>query len=355
MKKNSSYFLLILCIAVISCKTKKNHFTINANLENISNGTLFYLESWDTRKIIDSAYVYNGSLSLEGKLTHPENLFLYATDSLSKEFIYTNLLIGYENIHFNATKQDFPWNIDASGSVSQDLAEKFNQLEYQKQNITKHLKEVFDNKNKELLAEQLNQVSDSMHKGKIKLIKENFKYYKTHFSTEELTNLYQKLSSELKQSKYGKAIKIQIEYPAPNVGDVYYDYSALNQNGNTVSLSQIKDKYILLHFSSAACYPSQKSLPEQKHLYKNFKEKLEIVKISQDSDKEVWKKSIEKDSIPWTNLWDRKGAFSNAVLKYGTIGTPNYILISPDKIILEKWFGYEDGIIKDKIEKYLNK
>jgi hypothetical protein len=34
------------------------------------------------------------------------------------------------------------------------------------------------------------------------------------------------------------------------------------QNGDSVSLSGIKKQYILLHFSSAACYPSQQSLPE---------------------------------------------------------------------------------------------
>ncbi|MBA4056238.1 MAG: DNA topoisomerase IV, partial [Marivirga sp.] len=158
---------------------------------------------------------------------------------------------------------------------------------------------------------------------------------------------------ELKQSTYARAIRIQIEYPAPAIGDSYYDYTAINQNGDSVSLSQISNKYILLHFSSAACYYSQQSLPELRDVYQRYKDKLEIVKISEDISKDVWQRSINHDSISWLNLWDGKGEFGDAVIKYGMIGTPNYILISPDRKIVEKWFGYENGIIEGKLKGHL--
>ena len=74
--------------------------------------------------------------------------------------------------------------------------------------------------------------------------------------------------------------------------------------------------------------------------------------ISEDSSRKQWQNTVKKDSIPWTYLWDGKGEYGDAVVKYWSIGTPDS-LISPDKIILEKWFGYEDGIIKDKLEKHL--
>lgn len=366
MKKERFYLLAIFLIISISCKAQKAQFTISANLKNVSEGTLFYLKSWDTNQIIDSVYVRKGHLFIKGNISStPENFLLYATDSLSKEFLYTNLLLGKgdKNLKFNANKQDFPWNIDASGSVSQDAAEKFNQIEYEKQNIIKQLKKSLHN-DKKLLSNKLKQVSDSLDNVKIDLIKKhfnsyaaliNFKYYKSQFPKEDLANLYSKLSQELKQSKYGKAIKMQMEYPAPKVSDTYYDYTAINQNGDTISLSQIKNKYILLHFSSATCYYSQQSLPELKSIYKQYFANLEIVKISQDVDKTTWTKSIIKDSIPWTNLWDGKGDLGDAVIKYGTIGTPNYVLISPDRKIIEKWFGYEEGIILNKIKKHLDK
>lgn len=291
MKGKKIYLLAILFVISISCKAQKKQFTISANLKNVSDGTLFYLKSWDTNQILDSVYVRKGRLFIKGTINStPENFLLYATDSQSKEFLYTNLLLAKEdkNVKFNASNQDFPWNIDASGSVSQDAAEKFNQIEYEKQNKLKQIKKSLHH-NKKLLSDRSKQVSDSLDNVKIDLIKKNFnsyaalinfKYYKSQFSKEDLSNLYSKLSQELKQSKYGKAIKMQMEYPAPKIGDAYYDYAAINQNGDTIALSQIKNKYILLHFSSASCYYSQQSLSELKLIYKQYFENLEIVKIS---------------------------------------------------------------------------
>ncbi len=350
--------LLVMTTVIISCTKPKEHFTISANLKNIADETVFYLKNWETNQMLDSCKINNnGSLFLKGKVSGPQKLFLYATEAKSNEFIYTNLLIGNEDITFNATKSDFPWNINTSGSIHQDIAEKFNQVEYKKLNLIKQVKRQFSN-NEKVLSEKLSNISDSIIKVKIDLIKENsnsyaalnnFKYYKKQFSTKELNELYDQLGPELKQSKSGKAIKLQINYPPPSIGDKYYDYTAIDQNGKTVTLSEIKDKFILLHFSSAACYYSQLSLPELKSLYKEY-DNLEIVKISQDIDQKNWEESIIRDSIPWVNLWDGKGEYSDAVIKYGSIGSPNYVLISPNKIVLEKWFGYNQGIIKQKLQ-----
>ena len=367
MGKISLSISILITASIASCNSDPEGFTINVHVNDVSDGTIFYLMNWKDNAIIDSSYIRNGTFSLKGRLSNPENLLLSATDTITKEFIYTNLLIGNENVTVNANRRDFPWNIDAAGSESQDIAEKFNQIEYQRQQLNEHLRETFKksqagSKDEERLNDKLRNVSDSLNKIKIKLIKENFnsyaalfnfKYFKNHFSSAELTGLYGKLGPELKKSIQGRAIKTQMEYPTREVGDSYYDYTAVNQNGDTVSLSEITNKYILLDFSSAACYYSQQSLPELRDVYKRYKDKLEIVKISEDIDKDVWEKSIKQDSITCMNLWDGKGEYGDAVLKYGTIGTPNYILISPDKIIVEKWSGYSSGTIEEKLKTHL--
>jgi hypothetical protein len=348
--KASPTILGLLSALLVACNPDPGGFTIDVNVTGIRDGSLFYLKNWRTNAILDSGYVTKGTFSLQGRLSHPENLLLYATDTVSKEFIYTNLLIGNERVNINARKADFPWNIDAVGSESQDMAEIFNRVEYQRQELIK------------LPGSNVSRISDSLHEVKVQLIKEhfnsyaaltNFKYYKLHFPTAELAGLYKSLSLDLKQSVDGKAIKTQIENPPPVVGGSYYDYTAVNERGDNVSLSEITDRYLLLHFSSAACYYSQQSIPELRMMHDQYKDKLEIVRISVDISKKVWEESIRQDSITWLNLWDGKGDYSDAVLKYGIIGTPNYVLISPDKIIVDKWFGYEEGLIKEKIRKHL--
>jgi len=363
MRKISTSLLIVITLLLLSCKTGREGFTIVVRVTDISDGTTFYLMNWRDNTVLDSSLVKNGTFSLKGYLLSPENLLLHATDTSTKEFIYTNLLIGNENLTIQANRRDFPWNIDASGSESQDIAEKFNRIEYQRQVRNKQVRGNFEKlpaelKDEKQLNSSLKDVSDSLDNVKVALVKEmfnsyaaliNFKYYKNRFSSNELAGLYEKLGLELKQSIYGKAIKTQIEFPTRQVGESYYDYTAVNQHGDTVSLSQITNKYILLHFSSAACYYSQQSLPELREVYKHYKDKLEIVKISEDIRQDAWGESIKRDSVTWINLWDGKGDFGDAVLKYGTIGTPNYILISPDKVIVEKWFGYEKGIIEEKL------
>ena len=371
---NNLNIFLFLFVVLSSCKNQseapsveQNYkmFTLEANIANVSDSTRFSIKSLKTNRQLDSAYLVNGNLYLEGftESKRPEKLLLSATDPVSEEFIYTLLMVGNEQIKFKADKKDFPWNIDVLGSMSQDKAEEFNHIEYQRQKITSELRLAYSS-DKELLSEKIKRTSDSLNTVLMKLIIKNpnsyaaldfFKYHKSNFSNEQLRSLYSRLDKKLKESKEGKGIKLQSEFAKPEVGDKFYDYHAINQNGDTVFLSSIKDKYILLHFSSSACYYSQLSLLESKEIYRSFKHILEIVSISEDISREQWQHTVKRDSIPWTYLWDGKGVYSDAVIKYWTIGTPNYFLISPDRIILEKWFGYEDGIIKNKLDKHLNR
>lgn len=359
MKKHHLYILLSFLI--FSCNQKKELFTLNATLTNIPDNTLFYLK--DLANItLDSAYVINGKLSVKAKLksSTPERLTLFA---ISPEFIYVPLYVSNEQVTFKADKTDFPWKIDMSGSEYQDQAERFNQVEYQRQLLKAKLKNKYGS-DKELLYEKTEKMSDSLDNESVKLIKENFnshialrkvQYYRPKFSTKELSNLYNQLDDKLKETIEGKAVKLQSEYPNPKVGDTYYDSRAVNQNRDTLSLSDIKNKYILLHFSSYNCYGSQLSLPELKELHNNYVDDLEIISISTDIKRESWEKHVKRDSIPWNYLWDGKGNYNDIYVKYWGIATPTYVLISPDKIIREKWYGYGKGIIKEKLGKFLEK
>jgi peroxiredoxin len=340
---------------------KEEIFSLEANLTNIPDSTLFKIQDM-SNVMIDSAYVIDGKLSLKGVLNnqHPEKLFLSAMIQESQEFIYTMLLVGNETINFKADKKDFPWNINATGSIHQDEAEKFNHINFQKQEIIKELRQKFSS-DEVLLAQKISTVSDSLDNATIDLIKANFnnyaalnsfKYHKTKFSNEELSKLYDDLDQELKETDAGKAVKLQSEYPLPKVGGEYYDYSAINQFGDSLALSQVEEKYILLHFSSSACYGSQLSLPELKGIHQEHESDLEIISISTDISKEQWQNTVKTDSIPWNYLWDGKGDFSEAVIKYWEVGTPNYVLISPEKVILDKWYGYRTGIFDEKLGKY---
>lgn len=368
-------YLLIPIIGLLfnssSCLKEKG-FTIAGKVTGFADSSKVYLKNWSTEEILDSTWIDNNEFMLEGKLNDlPENLLLYIIEAASGKFIYTNLLIGNESIQVNGDIKDFPWHVTITGSPIQDVANQLNQIEYnktlQQDKLSLYLSSLPDSSRQSQekeVKEKLKTIADSTEQVKLAFLKKNFNtyaalvnfiYYKNSFDSATLHALYNRLSRELKQTMYGKAIKMQLDNPAPQLGDTYYDFEALDEKGSKHTLSEIRNKYILLHFSHAACFPSVSSLKELKSMNEKYEDTLSIVKISLDVKKQDWMRSLQRDTIPWLNLWDGKGNYSPAVIKYGILGTPNFILISPDKKVVSRWFGYEEGMIEREIQKALNK
>jgi len=356
---------MVLLSALLSCEGEKG-FIISGNVNGFADSSMIYLKSWSTGDLLDSAWIKNHQFTLKGKINSaPDNLLLYTSEN--GKFTYTNLLIGNEEVNLSGNIKDFPWNVNVTGSPSHNVLVKIHQINYQKELKKAELDIYLDalpdsiqQVEKEMVQKKKKAFEDAANNQKIAFIKNNFnsyaalvhfKYHKNSFNQDTLLALYNQLPEELKQTKYGKAINMQLNYPAPEIGDDFYDFSAFDIQGNEHTLSEITNKYVLLHFSHAACFPSIRSLVELKKIYEKHQDSISIVKFSLDLKKEDWIRSVERDSIPWLNLWDGKGDYSPAVVKYGTIGTPHYFLISPGRKVVSKWFGYEKGMIEDEIRK----
>ena len=132
------------------------------------------------------------------------------------------------------------------------------------------------------------------------------------------------------------------------MGDDIADANLLDLNGNIKHLSDYLDKYFLLDFWSSGCGPCIMALPEMKEISETYSDKLTIISISIDFDA-VWKKAIDKFDTPWVNLRDSK-SWSGLAVKYGVLGIPNYIIISPEGKIVDKWAGYSPGLLKRKVD-----
>ncbi len=107
-------------------------------------------------------------------------------------------------------------------------------------------------------------------------------------------------------------------------------------NGDTIRLSDINDKIVLVNFWASWCAPCRKKAPVLVELYQEYKnadfndgEKGFVVfSVSLDRNEIVWKSSIAKDSIgDFINVGDMMGWKSPAARSYNIKSIPSTVLL----------------------------
>jgi len=116
-----------------------------------------------------------------------------------------------------------------------------------------------------------------------------------------------------------------------------------NPHGDTVLLSSLRGKYVLVDFWASWCKPCRKENPNLVEVYNKFKNQdFEIYQVSLDKTQEAWVSAIEKDKLDWYHVSDLKFWNSVVVKAYGIEGIPTNFLLDPDgKIIARDIFGPE--------------
>lgn len=189
---------------------------------------------------------------------------------------------------------------------------------------------------------------------KLRGLSMELKYVKDFPYKEDIIALYNKLSEKDKQSAIGKEITVCL-YPPVTVkeGDEMADTDLYDLQGNIHHLADYKGKYLLIDFWSRGCGPCMMALPEMKEISETQKDKVTVISLSTDTEK-GWKEVSKKKDMSWVNLNDF-GGMSGLAAKYNVRGIPHYVIISPDGIILHAWSGYGPGLLKRKLNKWVNK
>lgn len=171
---------------------------------------------------------------------------------------------------------------------------------------------------------------------------------------------YARLGSAVQQSTSGKAIADEIEkLAAGSPGSMAKDFTASEVDGNKLTLSSLKGKYVLIDFWASWCVPCRKSMPHVKQLYAKYKDKgLEVIGVSDDDrDSTAWKKAMAKDG---TGIWHnvlrgldmekiQRGEKNEKDIseKFGIHSLPTKILIDPSGRIIGR---YDKGTEEEAAE-----
>ncbi|MEI7595358.1 MAG: TlpA disulfide reductase family protein [Bacteroidota bacterium] len=138
------------------------------------------------------------------------------------------------------------------------------------------------------------------------------------------------------------------------IGAVAPEITLADPDGNLISLSSLRGKYVLIDFWASWCSPCRKENPNVVKLYADFKDKgFEIIGVSLDRSKDAWVNAIKADNLTWKHISDLKYWQSVAAKEYGVEGIPFTVLLDKEGKIIAKSLRGE--ALRMKLEELLGK
>jgi len=377
--------IIVLFSACLLCSLygKAQEFTLTGKVAGQPSGwvKLYYADS-QGKRIKDSCQLVDGQFKFRGNIAEPTMAYLdeAAFPGAMDDSDATSFFLEPTAINIDLKYKDFKDAV-ITGSKTQ---EEYAALEAQKKPIyeemaplgkaytlasnalRKAMKEKKDEATIDSLKNKAADLHDEFDPYYARAAQLDYAFFASHpqsyatafylqfhvssLTIDSLQMFYDRLGADVQKSHMGKEIAKQMaELKAGSPGSVAADFTAKDINGNTLTLSTFKGKYILIDFWASWCVPCRRSMPHVKELYAEYKDKgLEVIGVSDDdNDSSAWKKAVATDGtgvwhnvlrgLDWAKL--RKGEKSEHDIsdKFGIHSLPTKILIDRDGVIIGRY------------------
>lgn len=368
--KMKRLLILALGLLALSCQESKKSSGngLEATIENVDDGTNVYVSVLENGQPvpIDTVEVQNGKISIDLPKVDTQTL-----DILTVEGIPGNMFFFNENKALTATVyKDSLRNSPVKGGPANELfTDYISQMTKNSQELmdmTKnYTQEDFqDSTVKAEVMKKQKEIQDKNTAYSKKVIKEHSDLLPSIFILSDLMRsesvpyteqkeLFNNLSSELKESALGKQISQQLEASkATAVGNKAPEFSAKTPEGEELALKDALGKYTLIDFWASWCKPCRIENPSIVKAYEKYHDKgFNILGVSLDKNKKNWIKAIEDDNLSWQQISNLKYWQDPIAQEYQVRAIPANYLLDEDGMIVAKDLRGE--ALSKKLEKLL--
>ena len=332
---------------LVSCSN--TDLKVNGTVEGLEDGNFIIAKIDENKPVnLDTVEVKNGKFTYSEKLESPDfRLFILQENPQKGMFMF----VGNDNITLTATLDSLD-KAEVKGSDSNDLykelIEKFKKVQEEKGKLYQEA-QMAQMQNDSIKLESLKDAIEQNDKKAEKVVytfaKENsnstlapwsLNTIIQKFEYETINPIYEGLTQEVKDSKYGKALSERLAKMAKlAVGAVAPDFTLTTTDGVDYTLSAQNGKVVLIDFWAHWCKPCRAENPNNIALVNKYgKDGFTIAGISVDrpADKDKWLQAIIADGINYTQMLDVKEINKNYDVRF----IPTTILVGKDGKILAK-------------------
>lgn len=136
---------------------------------------------------------------------------------------------------------------------------------------------------------------------------------------------------------YRNAIAMLDHSSQSAVGVEAPEISGTTPEGDRVSLSDLRGKYVLVDFWSSTCTWCRAETPNLRRVYETFTgDHFTVLGVSEDVEREPWLHAIREDKVTWPQILLDKDAISPTNRVYNIRGIPQILLLDPEGKILHR-------------------